>query len=283
MSVKYTDIRPRKIVIPGLQKSYRFLHITDAHILLYDENETPDRADYAAPRVAMFAENGISTTRRLDAIWTYIEENAAQLDGVLLTGDILDYPSEPNLAYLRVKLDKLEQLSLPYVFVVGNHDWAYFNDYHTPHSKQADLPRFAAFSGGNTLIHKQRIGEVTFIALDNTEELYADGLAEALEQALQGEENVLLMQHIPLCVDTLVPDTVSYWNRDINIGATGIQKNENWKKVQQLILAPQSPVKALITGHLHFWHMDMLGGKTPQYITANAANGSAALFTVCGE
>ena len=274
------DLRSCEITIPGLQREYHFIHITDAHVLLYDENETQTRADYAFPRIGAFGKDCVSTTRRMDALWQYTLEHAAQLDGVLLTGDLIDFPSAPNMEYLR---QKLEQLPVPYVFVLGNHDWAYFDDYHTPHSKVANRPLFHAWSGGNTFVHKQKIGELTFVCVDDTQELYEDGVAETLAEQLAGEENVLLMQHIPLCADTLHDDTVAYWHgRDINIGETGIQKNDNWQAVRQMILAEDSPVRALITGHLHFWHHDLLDGRMPQFVTAAAAYGGAALFTVHG-
>ena len=131
-------------------------------------------------------------------------------------------------------------------------------------------------------MHKKKIGELTFIALDDTMELYEDGITETLEEELAGEENVFIMQHIPFCVPSLHDDTVACWKSDINIGSEGKCGNDNWRKVQELILAEKSPVKGLITGHLHFWHEDMLGDRIPQYVTALAAEGNARIFEITG-
>ncbi len=272
-----TDIRPRTLRIPGLKKTYRFLHVTDAHVILYDETETPARAAYAQPRVGAFARNGIPVIDRMQALAQQIQAMADTLDGVLLTGDILDFPSAPGLAYLQ---NWLQVLPVPYFFVLGNHDWAYFDDYQTPHAQAVHRPLFAPFCGGDTLVHKQRFGELTVVGVDNTMELYEDGAAEALARALDGEEHVLLLQHIPLYAETLHEDTVAYWGRDINIGGAGLCKNDNWRRVLALIEAPTSPVRALITGHLHFWHRDLLACGVPQFVTAHAADGSATLFTI---
>ena len=202
------------------------------------------------------------------------------LDGVLLTGDIIDFPSPPNMKALS---DFLENLKVPYVFVLGNHDWAYFDDYHTPHSIIANRPLFSGWSNGNTFVHKKQIGELTFVAVDNTMELYEDGIAETLADALKDEKNVLLMQHVPLYIPSLHEDTFSYWKEDTNIGGDGNCKNENWKKITDLILAEDSPVKALITGQLHFNHEDLLGDKIPQYVTGTATEGHVRLFVIEGE
>ncbi len=273
------NIRKHELCISGLTRSYRFLHITDAHLLLYDETETYERAEYAAPRVQAFAQNGISTTRRFDALMEYALEHASELDGVLFTGDIIDFPSGPNLEYLAAALEKL---TVPYFFVLGNHDWAYFNDYHTPHAIVANRPLFGVWSGGNTYVHKMHLGELTFVGVDNTMEMYEDGVAETLAEALAGEKNVLLLQHIPLYVPTLHDDTAAYWSRDINIGGEAICKNDNWKAVRQLVCGEGSPIKALITGHLHFHHTDTLENGIPQYVTATASDGSASLFEIHG-
>lgn len=279
MEQQLVSIQHRDLKIPGLKKTYQFLHITDAHVILYDETETADRAAYAAPRVSAFAKDGVVSARRLEALWQTIRDRAEQLDAVLLTGDILDFPSELNLNYLK---KMLEELPVPYVFVLGNHDWSYFNDYHTAYAKVVQRPKFSGWMGGNTFIHQQKIGEITFIGLDNTMELYEDGIAEAFADALAGEENVIVLQHIPFYTPTLHKDTAAYWGRDINIGGEGICKNENWQAVRKAVLAPESPVRAVITGHLHFDHQDLLENTVPQFVTANAADGSAALFTVHG-
>ena len=84
--------------------TYRFLHITDAHLLLCDEDETQERIDYAAPRIRFFGKDGIPTERRLSALLAYAAQLQPALSGVLLTGDILDFPSERNRSFLRQAL-----------------------------------------------------------------------------------------------------------------------------------------------------------------------------------
>ena len=178
--------------------------------------------------------------------------------------------------------EHLAKLTIPYVFVLGNHDWSYADNYHTPHSMVAERPLLAEFSAGNVHVHKVKIGEIAFVAVDDTMDMYEDGVAETLEETFEGEENVILLQHVPLYMPTLHDDTVRHWKKDLNLGSGDVDQNENWKKVRELILAANSPVKALITGHLHFEHEDCLEGKIPQYVTALAAFGNAAVFTIHG-
>ncbi len=268
-----------EIPVEGLRRTYRFAHITDAHLLLYDETETPARAAYAEPRVGLFSENGIRSEQRFEMLMQYVREHAQELDAVIMTGDILDFPSALNLKYLHEQIGKL---SVPVMYVLGNHDWAYFDDYHTEASVQNEKPKFTDLCGGDTAVQVMRFGELTLIGVDNSDEKFEDGCAERLEALLKEEKNVLLCMHIPLYAETLHEDTVAYWwGQDITVGGEGICKNENHRQVRQLAAAPGTPVRAVITGHLHFWHQDMLDGMTPQYVTALAASGNMAVFTVC--
>lgn len=270
---------PQELCIPGLKKDYRLLQVSDAHLILYDEEETPARAAYAAPRIPMFSKDGISSNQRFECLLTYIHEHAAELDAVVFTGDIVDFPSKPALRYLKEKLDALP---VPYLYTLGNHDWSYFDNYHTPHSRVAERPLFSAFCGGNTYLQKLRLGELTLIGVDNTQDFYEDGVPEALDEALKGEERVLLLQHIPFYADTLHDITAAVWRRDITVGGKGICHNDNWRLVQERITRPDSPVRALITGHLHFTHYDLVNDRLPQFVAGQTALGDIHIFHIHG-
>ena len=194
MNQELLQIKETHIQVPGLQKKYRFLHITDAHLVLLDEKESQVRLDYETPRIDLFSRDGVRSDEYFDALFDYIAEHSepagdCPLDGVLLTGDILDCPTPRNLERLG---EKLAGLKIPYVFVLGNHDWAYHDDYHTPHAMVAHRPAYSAWCNGNTFVHKEKIGELTFIALDDTMDCYEDGVAETLKEALEEEENVCI-------------------------------------------------------------------------------------------
>ncbi|MBQ3126978.1 MAG: metallophosphoesterase [Clostridia bacterium] len=268
------------LYIPGLVNEYRFLHLTDAHAVLWDETEEPVRAEYAEGRARMFSHQGIPAAEMFARSVAWANDHADSLDGVLLTGDIIDFPSASGRAYLEQTLGTLK---LPYVYTLGNHDWNYFNDTNTPHAKVAFRPLFSAVCGGNTYISKTRFGELTVIGLDNSMEFYEDGVAETLAETMRGEENVILIQHIPLCTDTLHADTAAKWRRDINIGAGGCDFNGNWRKILALITADDSPVRAVVAGHLHMQHLDLLEGKVPQFLTALNTLGHGTILTVTGK
>lgn len=261
--------------VPGLKKAHRILHVTDLHISFSDETSCEERVKHAAWRTEYFSIDGIVAMQRFEAIRQYIIDHQHELDGVIFTGDIIDAPYDTNIAFLE---KWFAELPVPYVYAMGNHDWTYMDDYQTPHAMIAERPKFHKLCGGNAFVQKKKIGELTFIALDDTQSCYEDGVAETLADALQGESNVFLMQHVPLYSPTLHKDTVDVWKKDLTVGGEGVCKNDNWKKIMELITAENSPVQGMIAGHLHFWHEDLLGEKVTQYITAYSTRGNVRLL-----
>lgn len=270
-------IQQKRIRIGGLRQQYRFLHVTDLHMTCFGEDETAERADYARPRAAFFSRPQIPAEKCLAAYVDYA--NRERLSGVLFTGDILDFPSKENLAQLE---QALASLRVPYVFAMGNHDWSYFNDYHTEASVKNELPLFKPFTHGDPSFHTVKIGEITFAAVDNSADCYAPDAEARLSEVLAAEKNVILLQHVPLYAETLHDDTVRDWKRDITLGGReGICLDETADAIRKTVLRYPS-LKAIITGHLHFTHEDLIDGAVMQYVTGISCYGEAALFEITG-
>ena len=266
----------KKIKIKGLKQSYRFLHITDTHIIRFGEGETKERAEYAKPRVAHFSKDGITPDERFRS---YIEyANAGQVAAVLLTGDITDFPSPENLAILR---EGLETLEMPYIYTPGNHDWSYFDSYGSEDSVLRKRPLLRPFCDGAEDFHTLSVGELTFVALDNSMETYCPGAEEKLKKVLESAEHVIILQHIPLYCDTLHEDTVKKWKQDINLGGEGTVLDESADRIRR-ILVDSPAVDAIICGHLHFDHEDLLDGALWQYVSNVGSYGDVALFEISG-
>lgn len=65
------------------------------------------------------------------------------------------------------------------------------------------------------------------------------------------------------------------------MGQSGIVLDESADRITELLTAAPS-VRAILCGHLHFSHEDLVGGVLPQYITAFGSLGEAALFDIGG-
>jgi len=286
------NINVEELVIPGLEKEYQFLHLADAHVIAMDEWERKELVEYQIPRTPLFTEDGIVPGERMEAFKAYIEEHKDELDGVLLTGDIIDCPFENSIRYLD---ELLNNLPVPYMYVLGNHDWLHFDE----HGDKVKAQRHVVFdkfcsrdSEGDptgvfkekSFICKKKIGELTLIGIDNTvNNRYEPEMEEALSQMLAGEKHVLILQHEPFYADTLTADCKLWWHgNDSTMAGPGDCHREENARILKLLTQKDSPVRALITGHLHFHHKDLLENGIVQYIAADASNGGAILYKIHG-
>lgn len=276
---KILNIKTEELMINGIQREYRFLHIADLHAVLYDERERSDRAEYLRPRIKDFSEDGINPTERMNALIEYIHAHASELDAVLFSGDIIDCPSEKSLEYLK---DVLYALPVPYMFVLGNHDWQYADEDKKNVAKFLHRHQFNDYTKGNPYFHKKQFGELTFLGVDNSIGYYEAGLADVLEQPFHQEKNIILLQHIPFYAATLSQDNKTWWHgHDYIFGSLQDEGLDN-RKVYEMVTSQENNVKAVFAGHLHFFHRDILDGGIPQYIAPYGASGGALLYHIHG-
>lgn len=79
------------VVIPGLTKEYKFLHVTDSHVSAFSDAETKnwtsDRLQYNAGRRDFFVADGLLAEERFPLFFNYADEIGA--DGMFPTGDLI--------------------------------------------------------------------------------------------------------------------------------------------------------------------------------------------------
>ncbi len=273
--------RPIETTIPirGLSKPFTILQITDLHACALspvDEATMPAaRLSYARERVAAFAGGRpYPSAALLPVLMDYATEIAADL--VLLTGDILDFPSEGNLALLG---EALAASRVPALYIPGNHDWSFADDYHTATARAAYLPYMDTFAGGDHSIAVYETDTLAVCALDNGLDRIPEATANAYMNlaARLGREGkpLILAMHIPLQVDSLTPDTIRVWGRDLTIGerATGGWDAQTVRFCREVTEGRAFAPAAVITGHLHLSHEDVFPNGVPQLVTDIACDG----------
>ncbi len=118
--------------LPGFQGEYDILFLTDTHVVIRDERDTPEEAAEGDARLAEFRNaEGVSAAVQTKDWIDYA--NDQKVDAVLLGGDIIDYPSAGNLDFLEEQLGRLE---MPYLYTPGNHDWTYPWEYMTEYGRE---------------------------------------------------------------------------------------------------------------------------------------------------
>lgn len=268
-TVQEENIASYDITIPGLTGEYNFLFLTDTHIIVSDENEEQQIREYASQRQPIFDSEEPVDIPQLDSWMEYIDEQ--DYDGLLLGGDIIDFPSSANLEYLASSLQKLKT---PYLYTPGNHDWTYPWEYMTEKGKVDYLPLFNPYMEGNTAIHTLEYDEFTLVAVDDSSNQISPDALETYKEILSQGKPVIVLLHVPLYTESLLSKAKEVWDNSVTLGGGihgGIYPDQTSTEFINLTLAADSPVAAVLAGHVHFGESSvLLGDKNIPQITGDA-------------
>lgn len=278
------NIGTATVVIPGLTKEYTFLHVTDTHMSSFSDEDlaswTPSRVTYNTNRRNAFVANGIFAEERFPLFFNYA--NKIGVDGMFLTGDLIDFPSQKNISTL---YENASGISGKPIFNLGNHDWNYSDDYMTPNAIATYKPLFTELCGGDTDLSVVEYDEFIIAAVDNSADVVTDATVAKFFALYEKNKPIILLVHVPLHADTLAPDVKAAWggrNITMGIGAMG----NDWQSVRDfytsVCLDENSPVVAVFAGHVHFNHEDAFPNGVMQYVTSAGYFGDCRLVTIKG-
>lgn len=254
------DVARETITIEGVTGEYDLLFLTDTHMVVSSSEDSEQITANAAERSPGFVDdNGVSSALQFPEWMAYANEQ--QVDGVLFGGDIIDYPSKGNLEHLQKNLDMLSQ---PYIYTLGNHDWTYPWEYMTQKGEEEYLPLLEPMMQGNTTIQRLDIGELTVVAVDNSSGQVNGEALEAYQQILAEGRPTIVLVHVPFMTQSVLGKAKEVWSSPVVIGAGnygGIYENEESAAFVQMTTAADSPVVAVLAGHVHFYDKDYIEGE----------------------
>lgn len=264
------QVLTKKITIEELEKEHNFLFLADTHVIVPDAKDQPEVQALGKSRIPYFKNSSGMNSEEQFPYWAeYINTHA--LDGVLLGGDIIDYPSESNLKYLK---DELKKWKVPYLYTMGNHDAVYPWDETSAEYR----PMFDELMKGSAAAQIMEYEEMVVLAVDNSSYQVLPEALAAAKQALAMGKPVVLMMHIPLQTDSLYEKVTNSWGEALMIGPDAKQPNAVTQEFLDLILAEDSPVRAVVTGHVHMEDTSMLNERITQYVVDMSARGKGVVL-----
>ena len=279
------QVEEQTIVIPGLEGTYRYLFLSDTHIITLNGEETQQQLDNALPRRdTLFLDAQGRKPGETFPVWMAYA-NEQKVDAVLLGGDIIDFPSRSNLDFLEENLGRLE---MPVLYVPGNHDWTYPWEYMTEKGKNEYLTALEPFMRGTPAAQVLENEELILLGVDDSSNQIDPAALETVKKALQKGKPVIILQHVPFAAEKLVQEAAQVWKNPVALGmgaAGGIYPNEASQEYMKLVLGNAGPVKAVLAGHIHMRETDVVAENSGivQYTAAPGYLGQGILLTVTGE
>ena len=205
-------------------------------------------------------------------VLTEAKRNQASL--LLMAGDCTDYYSESNLRFLS---ENLEKTGIPVLYVYGNHEGAsYVKDLGDP---RQFYPDYAGLMGETPDFQIRDFGEFLLIAVDNSDHNIRTEQLEKLKEQFARKIPVILVMHIPLSTEAIMPDMKAKWGQNPTYFMLGTDAEpETTKEFCRLVTAEDSPVAAIFAGH--FMHA---GEFMPGRMQYTSAPGCCWDITVKGE
>lgn len=261
--------------------------LADTHFWMEDEREAPFR-QYSARMARAYNQTehfqtGEPTHPRAGFEAALARAVDWKAHGVALVGDIVSFPAEASIEWVR---RRLEAAGVPWLYVAGNHDWHYEGMPGTLEELRSEwitrrlLP---LYQGRHPLMAAWDLKGIRFVALDNSHyQIREDQLAFFREQVASGLPLVLLV-HIPLYAPGRPmgfgcghPE----WGAKSDRGHE-LERRPRWPEAghtpvtlafhREVFAAPN--LMAVLAGHTHRASVDVVQG-VPQVVTEANAKGA---------
>ena len=276
------SVNEKSLYVSGLTKDYTFLYLSDTHMIKLDGNESDQITENALPRMQLFVDNkGVTSADRFPKWIDFANER--EVDMMLLGGDMIDFPSDANLNILKENLFKLK---MPYVYTLGNHDWTYPWDYMTANGRETYRPLFDTFTNNSPAASITEYEELVILSVDNSSNQIDPEALTVVDEALSLKKPVIVIAHVPFSTDSLLEKAKTVWNSPVSIGMAdkgGIFPDANTLAFQEKILADDSPVFCVLSGHVHFVDESTLNDSVTQIVGGAGYNGEGVLLHISPE
>lgn len=270
----------QSVTIAGLQDEYRLVFLNDLHITIPNEEVREDDMQTVMDRYEKGHIDANGTKACI--LWDKIVETLNQLtvDAVVLNGDMLDYFSHANFACLRAGCEKL---TAPYLYIRADHD--YSDSYNAAYSQEL-VNRAQHLLDSDADIFNLDLGEVLLVGISKSTSPLSDAALTELTRLFALGKPIVLANHVPY--DSLIDSSLREASQEAWQGMallwgyenTLYQTTENVKKMLDLLYAPDSPVAAVFSGHLHLKNDVLLTETIPQHVFDTAFCGTIGYVTI---
>lgn len=279
------------VQIPGVKTSVKFMHLSDSHLTLFDETDTEQAINEMTVRGQMFdtqVGDGINREDKLKQFYDIAEKEG--VDQILLSGDIIDAPSNGNMKFLS---ELVSNSKIPSIYCLGNHDWSFSENYQGERYKY--LPGFAEIFGTIDPETEEKYWDdvctvydydgFSLVVVDNSNDQVPSVVTAVLKNYAKAGTPVILMLHVPVSCESAVADVSAMWGRDITIGSSALNPNEATRQFVNFIRSKESTVAVILAGHTHLTHIDDVSPEndTVQFTLGATFEGHARIFEIEGK
>ena len=274
-----TKIENVDVEIPGIEREYNFIFASDLHIVTENDEITDENRETVIGREAFFkTDSGMKSAD----LWKNLVEymNKKSPDGVLLGGDMIDFASTSNVKVLKEGID---QLKVPYMYVRADHDYGkWYGKLEKKYVKELHATINEVSPG-----YVMEYDDICVLGIDNsTSQLPAEAL-EKIKEVFAIGKPIILVTHVPIdskLDSSLAEQSKVVWQDRALLWGDGCtyEPDENTREFLDMVYATDSPVKLVLSGHLHFSWDGYITENTREHVFNPAYSNSIGIVKIHG-
>ena len=253
----------------GLEKPVRILHLTDAHIVLANEDECESNKAFAAWRYPGFLKvAGCDPVLLMEQAMEYAEG----FDFTVITGDVVDNYSVANYDEMRrIFKDK------DFLFALGNHEYLQpvrhdVRTHERIEGKKELWDELQSIFANDIEIDSRIVGGVNIVTADNAQMCWTQKQYDRFKEEVAKGYPILLFTHCPVYYATR-----TYQDHMFRYGFTEKEVQLAYEVNDYLVNEPL--IKGFFAGHCHLYQDKPYEGK-PCYLTDALYNHGLTEITI---
>lgn len=251
------EVIQEKIYVENLDRDYVFWHVSDMHInYVEDESLIPFYAkknrDWTPKK------DGFNPLYALD--FMIQKANERGLDALVLAGDLVDFCNQTSIDYV---CDRLKDLKCEKIVALGNHEGSLGDPVITT---RAFYPLYMELTCQKPDCRIVDYGKFMFVTLDDSDLKIIPEQIDFLKKLKEYNKPVILVTHIPLITEGLEPSCMKIWGTTFMLGTH--DDTDLTKEAVSIIKSDDSPIVAVLAGHLHYENTSEFKKGQYQYCSA---------------
>lgn len=269
------------IHVPEVSREYDYFLLNDMHIFIENSEINEDRTDLVRNRINEFSYEGKTSAENFaDWIGNLPEKN---LDGVILNADIIDQRSVANLEFVT---DKLHNLSIPWMYLMSDHDYA--TEWTTITDEgSAEISKIVEAEGYDRGIYYFEEEGFIILGINKSWMSISEETLSEIKNLWNKNKPIILVTHVPY--DSVIADDLADLSREVKgdrVLLWGINEGDYYYPSEpmleflNMISEESSPVVAIISAHLHTSYNTMFNDNISEYIVGTGYSGVRTLIRV---
>ncbi len=281
---KSVNLVQENVKIPGVKKTYRFLFLTDTHIIIKEREEIGcfGKTD---SRIELFKNQKGQESKEDFPKWMKFANNQ-KYDAVIMGGDMIDYLTPENVKFVK---KNLKHLKMPYLYTMGNHES--YIPWDNLGFQKKDKNLLGLFQNQNSEVQVLEYPEFKIVSVNdfgiNAFGAVSKDALKGLQKECKEKKPIILVLHVPITTEKsqkLYDDTVARHGSAMLLGRNcGYKLDKNAKEFLNLIEDKKTPIVAVFAGHLHFYHKDMITDKMVQVVADASYKNTGMVINVTKE